>query len=480
MICLKNDKKTLTQRLSEYSKSGACPMHMPGHKRQAIAGGGLPLELDITEISGFDNLHQPEGILQQSMQQAATLYGAKQSYFLVNGSSGGILAGICTACKPHSTIIMARGCHKSVYHAVELRQLTPVYLCAELDETFGVAKSITPEQVKQALAAYPDAALVLLTSPTYEGVISDIASIAELCHAHRIPLMVDEAHGAHLGFSPRFSGGAVAAGADIVIQSLHKTFPSPTQTAIAHRNGDLINAKEFARQLSIFQTSSPSYLLMAGIDDCLHFVQKNQSELFDAYVQRLDTFSQAMVQLKHLRILCHGKDRFENHGGFFAFDQGKIVISTRSTSLTGTQLKDRLRDEFCIELEMAMGDYALAMTSICDTDEMMQRLTDALLAIDATLSPAQTPLPLTVSLPPMHLAPWQAQLEDSAIVSLQDAENEICAESIWAYPPGIPLITAGECITSDFLCQIRLLLEQGVELYAQTSDFPHQIAIVLR
>ena len=473
---MNNDNRSLSQLLHDYSQSNACAMHMPGHKRQRFAGSCLPLELDITEINGFDNLHQPEGILQQAMQNAAALYGAAQSYFLVNGSSGGILAGICAACKPQSTIIMARGCHKSVYHAVELRQLNPVYLGAELDDSFGVAQSITPAQVEQAITAHPDAALVLITSPTYEGVISDIASIAQLCHAHGIPLMVDEAHGAHLGFSPCFSGGAVAAGADIVIQSLHKTLPSPTQTAIAHRNGSLINATEFARQLAVFQTSSPSYLFMAAIDDCLRFVQQNQAQLFSAYEQRLKCFSQAMTQLKHLRVLCHGKDDMHNHAGFFGFDKGKLVISTRSANLTGTALKDRLREEFSIELEMAMGDYALAMTSICDTDEMMDRLANALLSIDAALSPAQTPLPIRLPLPPLRLAPWKARMADSILLPLEQAENKICAESIWAYPPGIPLITAGECITPEFLCHIRLLAAQGVELYAETADFPHKIS----
>lgn len=464
--------------LQEYSQSNACPMHMPGHKRQAVEGGVLPLELDITEINGFDNLHHAEGVLKQSMKQAAILYGADHSFYLVNGSSGGILAGICAAAKPQDKILLARGCHKSVYHGLELRQLHPVYLLPPLDPFFGIAQSISPYEVEQQLQQHPDTALVLITSPTYEGVISDVASIADICHKRNIPLMVDEAHGAHLGFCSEFGGGAVKAGADIVIQSLHKTLPSPTQTAIAHLNGDLVSEQEFCRQLAIFQTSSPSYLLMSGIESCINLLQQQKESLFEQYTQRLQHFSDKIAPLQHLRVLGYGQDKPEYHNGFFAFDKGKLVLSTRATNLTGTQLKDRLREEYSIELEMAMGDYALAMTSVSDTDEMMQRLADALLQLDKQLHTEPYQLLLEVCLPPIAMPLYQARWMPTKEIPLSDAYNQICAENVWAYPPGVPLIAAGERINGSLMQTVSTLLEQGVELYSESNAVPQKIRVV--
>ncbi len=453
-------------------------MHMPGHKRQPVKGSVLPLQLDITEITGFDNLHHAEGVLKASMEQAAELYGAERSFYLVNGSSGGILAGICAATKPQDKILMVRGCHKSVYHGLELRQLNPIYLCSRLDPSFGIGESVQPDDVEQQLKKHPDIALVLITSPTYEGVISDIGAIADICHKQGIPLMVDEAHGAHLGFSKEFSGGAVKAGADIVIQSLHKTLPSPTQTAIAHLNGRLISQEEFARQLAVFQTSSPSYLLMSGIECCINLLSEQSDALFGAYAERLRRFSKKMLPLQKLRVLGYGRDEISRHGGFFAFDPSKLVLSARGTNLTGTALKDILREEYQIELEMAMGDYALAMTSVFDTPSMMERLADALLQIDKTLFRRPYQIQTKTVLPPVLVPLWQARWLPTEEIAITQAENRVAAENIWAYPPGIPLITAGEQVSSGVLEVLSTLLEQDVELYGESKEVPQKIRVL--
>lgn len=475
---MKNDKTTLTEALKAYSQKGVCPMHMPGHKRQPLPIGQLPLQLDITEISGFDNLHQPEGILKESMQRAAKLYGAERSFYLVNGSTGGILAGIAAATKPGDTIIMVRGCHKSVYHGLEIRQLNPVYLQPAMDDVFSVAASISPQQVEQALKEHPHAKLVLITSPTYEGVISDIASIGEVCHKRGVPLMVDEAHGAHLGFSPWFSGGAVQAGADIVIQSLHKTLPSPTQTAIAHWQGGRISVEEFARQLSIFQTSSPSYLFMAAIDDCIHWIEEHSATAFAEYQKRMEEFSFKMEQLQRLRVLCYGKDKLDYHCNFFGFDRGKVVISTKGTNFTGNQLKDILREEYAIELEMAMGDYALAMTSVLDTSVMLEQLAEAILQIDRQAESAPMQTIQQLPLPKMALPPWKARLQSYKEIDILESVGKVSAESVWAYPPGVPLVTAGECIDVELLQQLQTLQNQGVELHSESDSLPYKIRVL--
>lgn len=453
---------------------------MPGHKQTPIAGGLLPLGQDITEIADFDNLHQPEGILKEGMQRAAQLYGSDASFYLVNGSTGGILAGICAATKPNDTILMPRGCHKSVYHGVELRQLTPIYLNCQWDTDLDIAGSVSPQEVEQKLDQNPHVALVLITSPTYEGVNSDLTTIAQICHSRGVPLMVDQAHGSHLGFCPQFGGAAVTAGADIVIHSLHKTLPSPTQTGLAHwKNNGFVSGQEFARQLAIFQTSSPSYLLMAGIEDCLALLQQQGDSLFRQYVRRLQGFSQQVQGLQKLSVLGYGKDSLAHHPAIFSFDRGKLVISTRHTNCTGSQLKQILRQQYHIELEMAMGQYALAMTSVFDTDASLRQLAQALLAIDANLQVQPNGFGVGhLPLPRQAMPPWKARLCPSTQLALPQAQGRIAAQSIWAYPPGIPLVTAGEYLDLPLLQQLLQLQKQGVELYQEGKLFTQKIAVL--
>lgn len=468
----------LLEKLTRYAAGDMCPMHMPGHKR-ADQGGGLPWGLDITEIDGFDNLHDAQGILKEGMERAARLYGSRRAFFLVGGSTCGILAGICAATRPGDTVLLPRGCHKSVYHALELRDLKPVYLPVPVDEAFGVAGSLRPETVAAALAAHPEAKLVIVTSPTYEGVVSDVAAIAALAHEADVPVLVDEAHGAHLDLAPWLPAGAVAAGADLVIQSAHKTLPSLTQTALAHWNSDLVPEAEFARQLAIFETSSPSYLLMGSLDHCYALLEREGAPLWEEYRENLEAFDRQTAALRHLRLLCHSGDKVDCHPDFFAFDPGKIVISTRHTGMTGTELMELLRRQFHIELEMAQSDYALAMTSLCDTPETLARLARALVDIDRALLSGAPLLPVPeCPLPRQRMSIRQAREAAGCLVPAEQAAGQICGEMIWAYPPGIPLLVPGEEITTRILETLAAMEECGVALHGEQSCPPKTMWVV--
>ncbi|MBR4933171.1 MAG: aminotransferase class V-fold PLP-dependent enzyme, partial [Clostridia bacterium] len=219
--------ESILERLKKNSADGRLPMHMPGHKRNPQFEHLTPLggTLDITEIDGFDDLNSPDGIFLESERLAASLWGSSECLYSVNGSSGAILAGVRAVVKDGGRLLMARGCHKSVYHAAELTGASAVYFEAELT-SYGFLSGISPDEVEKKLSEYPDTKLVIITSPTYEGVISDVRSIADVCHRYNVPLMVDEAHGAHLGLHGIFPDGAVKCGADIVVQSIHKTLPS--------------------------------------------------------------------------------------------------------------------------------------------------------------------------------------------------------------------------------------------------------------
>lgn len=468
----------LYEALSQYGGLDMCPMHMPGHKRNTmLLGDELPYRLDITEINGFDQLHEASGILKELADLAGELYGSRRSFLLVNGSTGGILSGIRALTARGDTILMARNCHQSVFHAVELCGLRPVYLMPPTDRNSGICGAIRPEQVACALEEHPEARLLVVTSPTYEGVVSDIRSISALAHARGIPLLVDEAHGAHLGFSRSFPESALHCGADLVVGSLHKTLPTLTQCALAHVGGDLVDPEKLARQLSIFETSSPSYVLMASIDRCLNLLRTHGGELFRAYENNLRGFEGQISRLDRLKVLCRGNDDMGNHPVFFRFDPGKLIIFAGETSYTGRELAELLRSRFRIEPEMACTDYVVCMTSICDSSENLNRLADALLALDRDASApfAREGRPGAYPLPKKKLPLCDAVNVAGAYRSFRKALGAMVLEYIWAYPPGVPLVVPGEILDKELLRYLEGLLASGVELHGSGGRMPGQI-----
>ena len=462
-------EKRLLDELIDYSKSGAVPMHMPGHKRNAKADylDILNAQYDITEIDGFDNLHSPEGILKDAMNKAATLYKSSNTFFLINGSTCGILAGMKSCLKHGDEIIMARNCHKSVYHGVELLGLTPYFLYPENVE--GICGQISPVELEELIQAHTNVKLVIITSPTYEGIISDIEELSKVAHRYNIPLMVDAAHGAHMGFNDYFGPSAVSAGADIVINSLHKTMPSLTQTALAHVNGGLVDGKEYGRCLSIFETSSPSYLLMASIDGCINLVMDKGEDLFDAYEQRVRRFYEAVKGLKRLRVL--GFEYAQNNN--LKKDPGKIVVFTTGIGISGVKLSEILRSEYKIEVEMASLEYIIAMTGLMDGEENLHRLASALNEIDLRCDFDRekkisnlTDLYFKI-IDENDKATYTIEetiSTDKRNVKANAAIGCISGEYVWAYPPGIPILIPGQVIREEDVVGIRQMIENGVNI----------------
>lgn len=450
----------LRERLKTYGAGNAYPFHMPGHKRQKPQGSLFPYEIDITEIDGFDNLHHAEGVLAEAMERAAKLWNSRKSYFLVNGSSSGLLAGIRALTKRGDKVLLARGCHRAVYHAIELCGLHPVYMQAEWVEEMQISGSIQPVTVEKHLQENPDCKLVILTSPTYEGVVSDIAAIAKIAHGYGAYLLVDEAHGAHLGFHEGFPDTAVHLGADVVVQSLHKTLPCPTQTAILHVCTEQVDVTEVGRQLSVFQTSSPSYVFMAEIDGCISLLEQERDSLFAAYERRLASFYEKMEQLEHIR-LCQP----EVSSLVFGHDRGKLLFFTGNCTLSGVELADLLREKYELEMEMSLSLHTLAMTSIFDTGEGMERLAKAILEIDKEVIPAKQPLAKgQMVLPQMVCGMEEALQGETTEVMLGDSLGKIAADFLWAYPPGIPLVAPGEQISEDVLAQAFYMQKNGVNV----------------
>lgn len=483
----------LFEELRKHSESDIYPYHMPGHKRRPF--GMLPGELsriDITEIDGFDNLHQPEGILDGLQREAAGLYGAEESFYLVNGSTCGILSAVSCALPEGGHILMARNCHRSAYHGIYLRGLRATYLYPPYLEEYGIYDALEPEEVRRALEREPDIGAVLVVSPTYEGRISDIRAIADIVHERGIPLIVDEAHGAHLGLADGFPKNSCQQGADLVIHSVHKTLPALTQTALLHVNGQRIDRGLLRRFLRIYQSSSPSYLLMAGIDNALRYVGLQGQEAFGAFRQRFEAMLDRLRGCRHLRFLTDAGDRQ---------DTGKLLISTKQSGLTGKQLYDILLGRYHLQPEMAYTGFVLAMFTVNDGEEAYRRMTEALLAIDGALEEGMAHTPEKRAEGCAAEAPGSGEYRPGAgalcgegagesaghgrnrgtgrsgaiplakawdmpteQIALAESEGRYIGEFINLYPPGVPLLVPGERMTGELIGMISEAEEQGLEV----------------
>ena len=469
--------ESLYEKLVAYGAGDACPFHMPGHKRNMGKWGFAdPFSFDITEIDGFDNLHHAEGILKEAQERAARVYGARRTFFLINGSSAGILAAV-SACVPRGgKLLMARNCHKAVYHAASLLDLETVYVYPEQELRYGLNGGISPAWVERLLEEHPDVRAVIVTSPTYDGVVSDIRAIAQIVHERGLFLIVDEAHGAHLAFSAFFPDSALNLGADVVIQSVHKTLPSLTQTAILHVSGQVQEKRaqlledRLGRYLDVYQTSSPSYVLMASIDRCMAWLSTEGPRAFAAYVDNLTEFREAMGKLSHLRLVG---PEVVGTAGICDLDLSKLVFSGKEAEIGGEALSQKFRRQFGIELEMAAGSYALALSSVMDSRENFARLARAAEAIDAQVGEAKVyqkgpgekraasdgllRLPQVMRLSAAEDAPWEA-------LPVMETAGRICGEWIYLYPPGIPLAAPGERIIPELLVQLERYRRQGMSL----------------
>lgn len=456
---------------------------MPGHKGSTDTGFlGEVLKYDVTETDGLDNLHDAQGVILESERYAAGLYGSGTTHFLVGGSTAGILSAIAGVTKPGDELLMGRNCHRSVYNAVELNRLHSIYLYPDYVEECGICGMIHAADVEEALLEHPDIKAVVITSPTYEGICSDISAIADTVHRHGRILIVDAAHGAHFGFCDKFPQSAVRQDADIVIHSVHKTLPAPTQTALIHIRNDLAEREAVERMLRIYQTSSPSYLLMAGIDNCMSIIGDRGKELFDGFYRRLCTAEKELGQLKRLKHI--GRKLLKDKYGIFDADPGKLVISAKGSDITGMELYDMLRNGFGIQPEMAADTYCLLIMTVMDSEEGFERVKNALICIDEKISSdpgaRRKTMDRTAESPAsgrlytcgtrQEMPVYVAVNEKRCTVGIDEAAGMISADYVSLYPPGIPLLIPGEEITELYSAGIEEAVRMGLTVQGLTND----------
>lgn len=552
-------KRIFNDCLREYCSRDYYPWHMPGHKRQTAASAEmkavkeakesegqtektgasavdvLGIQMDVTELPGLDNLLAPEGVLLESMAQIAKIYGSYKSYYLVNGSTCGILTAVSAVCDSGDTIIMSRNCHKAVYNIVALLDLKPVYLYPHTIEPYGICGSITPAQVERALHENPEAKAVIFPSPTYEGILSDVRGISEVVHRAGRRLIVDEAHGAHLEFGAEFPDSAVRCGADLVIESLHKTLPCYTQCAILHigrmktgsmesenkktegmeskigkmegaKSGDKktrgegteeavenqMNDRELIerveRYLGVYQTSSPSYLFVAAMENCIAEMEEGRQTQMAEYYSRLKYYRKKWMGLKWIHLLTTEEVR---RAGCFAYDESKLIFCMPEHTWSGEEFRKELEKGFGMVLEMASVNYVLAMTSVADCEAGYERLHLALQEMDRRAS--QWRLSKKTEGPVgnhshkskierkaeravgMHsgqkaVLPGEALRKGSKHVPLAEAVGQIAGDYVTVYPPGIPVLVPGELITEAQRDYIEECVQGGLTVHGIAQD----------
>lgn len=469
----------LLENLKKNGQSEIYPYHMPGHKRRLA--GSLPQEiikLDVTEVGDFDNLHHTEGILKEKQEEAAQAYGAEESFYLVNGSSCGILSAISAAVPEGGHILIARNAHKSVYHSIYQKNLIVSYLYPEIIKEFDICEAIRPKQVQDALENDDTIDAVLIVSPTYEGRIAEVLTIADIVHQHNIPLIVDEAHGAHLGFHPIFAVNSARQGADLVINSIHKTLPALTQSALLHVNGTRINREILKRYLQIYQSSSPSYPLMASIENAIQIMMSRGEELCSSFYENYRNMLIELNKCKHFKFLPMGNKQ----------DIGKLLISIFKTNLSGKQLYDILLVQFGLQMEMASASSVLAMFTVSDGVEAYRRLTRALLELDATLEwwePTKEEISISELFENEEILIYKnshlkkAWESEKILCALEDACGRCAGEFISLYPPGIPFIVPGERIQLEQIKIMQHYIQLNYELHGiQFIDNQPKLSVI--
>lgn len=489
----------ISEAIAEYKTKDKKPWHMPGHKRKSWMNPVFAE--DFTEVPGLDDYHHASGIIRQSQEELAKVYKTFSSHYLVNGSTCGILSAIYACCmdadntdtesqsferfsfnnimgtyqntadgKKRKAVMIARNCHKSVFHALELLGVQPIYIYPDYFENGRIYGEVKPERIRELLEHYQnlDIRCCIVTSPTYEGVISDIQGISAVLHEQGIRLIVDEAHGAHLPFSECFGRSAVYCGADFVIESLHKTLPALTQTAVIHipypsdmyenvssedeMFEELCKLDEALKHyLSVFQSASPSYIFMKSMEECVAWCDENRKE-FSEYAERIRIFRKKAEALKNIRLFSPEKNEVHTP---YDYDTSRLVFLF--DKITGEEAQKKLEENYGIVVEMSGVNYVTLITSVMDTREDYEMLFEALRKLDNELDFIEKKAEQS----------READIlinTEKGMVSLKKSAGLRIRNYIYVYPPGIPLIAPYEVITQEMINEVILQVNAGKRL----------------
>jgi arginine decarboxylase len=478
----------IIEALIKHVSKNPTRFHIPGHNGGSSYGQDDPMiqwlsfaaKFDVTELPGLDDLHSPHGAIAEAQQLAAAVYGATHTWFMVGGSTVGNLASIHAITGPGELILMQRNVHKSALHALMLAGAGAVFISPERCPATGIYTSITAESVRQGINKYPHCKAVFLQNPNYYGICADVQAIVEVAHAHQIPVIVDEAHGAHFSFHPLLPASALQYGADVVIQSTHKMLPALTMGAMLHLQGEYVSKTRIERRLRMIQTSSPSYLILASLDYARYLLQRERERLFEQAIKLANEFVTMINQMNMIFVAWDGT------GTPYRVDPMKKLIYDRTGNLSGYQIQTLLAEKQCY-VEMADERYALCVFNHATKRDQMHRLIAALEEIAVEFHNKKKGISQKITnirelWPDEMTKPIFFNMDDSSQIDTIDIEisqslGKVNAEMVIPYPPGIPLLYPGELITAEALKALLYFRDQGVAVQGLHDHTLQQIRV---
>ncbi len=483
------------EALQDYVRSGTVSFHTPGHKhgvgmhpRLRDYIGDNVLSIDLTQIRGLDDLNAPEGPIQEAHALAAAAYGADFSYFLVNGSTAGNQAMLMTALRPGDTVLLPRNSHKSATSALIMSATRPVYMQPEVDQVLHVDHCVTPATVEAGLDAHPDARAVFITSPTYYGATADLAAIERIVHERGKLFLVDEAWGPHLHFHPELPPSATSVGADVCVNSTHKLLGGMSQGSMLHTCGDRIDQGRLRSTLRLFQSTSPSLVLLASLDVARMQMSTQGEELL---TQTLALARDARRRLNAIPgVYCMGTDQV-GKPGIAGYDETRIAITVKDLGYTGYEAEQILRLRYNVQVELADLFNVVALVTIGDRKESINRLVKAVAELARENRPIDIYAPTGIlerrlkqgtyelpKIPEQVVTPREAFLGDHVEIPFRKSAGKVCAEVVTPYPPGIPILCPGERITPDIINYVRLELKAGVHMQGPADTKLRRIRVL--
>jgi arginine decarboxylase len=462
----------LLNALSQAAQRQHAAFYAPGHKQgQGVSRkmqdliGKQVFQADLPELPELDNLSAPTGAIATAQSLAAQTFGATHTWFLVNGSTSGIIAAILATCDMGEKIILPRNIHQSAIAGLILSGAIPIFINPETEPQGGFAYNVTPEAVSQALIQHPDTKAVMILHPTYQGVCSDLQAIADLTHSYQIPLLVDEAHGAHFAFHADLPPSAMSLGADLAVQSTHKTLSSLTQSSMMHLQGDRVCPQRISKALQLVQSTSPSYLLLASLDAARQQMATLGNELMSQAIALARIARTTIAEIPHLSVFNP-----EIQPGCHHLDLTRLTIDISQLGITGFAADEILHQQLGVTCELPLLQHLTFIISLGNTSADIQQLIEAIsvlsskfLANSSQLSAFSFQLP-AFSSPSVIVSPRQAYFSATETIPLEQGSDRLCGELICPYPPGIPLLMPGEVITMEAIEYLKQIVAAGATI----------------
>ncbi len=473
----KQNKVPIFDTLLGHAKRNVTSFHTPGHKNgkgidpvlKEVTGDGL-YKFDVTVFDEVDSLHDPVGPIKKAEELMAQAYGVKHSLFLVNGTSVGNIAMFLSACDPGESIIVSRSSHKSIMGGIILSGVWPIWLQPTIDQNLDIIFNSTYEEIKQALEMYPEARAVFLTSPTYNGVATEVKKIADLCHRKGKILLVDEAHGPHLKFNDKLPMSAVDAGADLCVQSTHKILSALSQGSVLHHNSKLVDINRVKKIVSMLQTTSPQYLTLASIDLARRQAVLHGKEMFDKVIEAAE-WARKEINEKIPNMRCLTKADIKDRN--FDLDLTKLTINVTKTGLSGYEVDEILAKKYNIQVDCSDTFNLIAIMGIGSDMEDVQKLVSALKEISKKYKGTQKNWILKIPslATEMVMTPREVFLShDIKKIPLAKSVGHVSAQVLTPYPPGIPVVIPGERISKEICDYLVEMASKGIRISGQEGD----------